>query len=186
MGSTRDLIKSAVNSGQVTPITFLKAEEEIVGLMGADPFNRFKQSDLFKSFLDEAESYTYTGLSNAEEEKRALLLKKRQNAFLRSGSKVDDELDLPPNLSETILLRTATTRTPLSQMFTPTGGGDNSNTGSNQPSPSATATSPAVNVGGGGPPASPAAQASPTSVNTVSLSVGPSTAPSKAEDKKSS
>ncbi len=56
-GMTRTSIERTVAEGRATQDTFLPAENEILSLLERDSFGRFKQSDLFRDFLEAAETY---------------------------------------------------------------------------------------------------------------------------------
>ena len=83
MGDTRTEIEKKVTEGDVDHSTFITAEKEILDLLERDSFARFKQSDLFSEFLQDAESYD-------EKEQDPAIALSQQDPRLRSGSHIED------------------------------------------------------------------------------------------------
>lgn len=81
-GDTRVYIEKKVISGDVDNTLFVAAEKEILALLERDSFSRFKQSDLFREFLSDAESYDEKMQHDAIKNSNA------RDPRLRSGSVV--------------------------------------------------------------------------------------------------
>eukprot|EP01006_Ploeotia_vitrea_P048887 TRINITY_DN67286_c7_g1_i1.p1 TRINITY_DN67286_c7_g1~~TRINITY_DN67286_c7_g1_i1.p1 ORF type:complete len:743 (+),score=360.85 TRINITY_DN67286_c7_g1_i1:38-2230(+) len=73
-------VEKAVAEGTVDLNTFVHCEREILMLIEADSFGRFKQSDLFRQFLEEASSYKH------QKQQPDMNLKPIEDVKLRSGS----------------------------------------------------------------------------------------------------
>lgn len=66
-GPTRRAIKDRVLSGQIDQHLFDTSEDEIINLMSADSFSRFKQSPLFEELLNKANAYNFKGTKTTQE-----------------------------------------------------------------------------------------------------------------------
>jgi len=112
---TRDEIKTALLSGNINAHTFDKAEKEILELMGADPFARFKQSALFQKFLDDSQSYRVLDDQKKQVARNATRQLRSGSAWDRNDAKATDESTGP----QAILLTTLQLPSSRSELASP-------------------------------------------------------------------